>query len=92
MPVRAPRKGARCGSAVVRWVEVSVAAGVMGAAAHEGVQVFPSDTSGVIAVGVVGLAIAGSLFWLARRTDHVTSKNVIEQPSPSTTVPLGAPA
>jgi hypothetical protein len=29
MPVRAPRKGARCGSAVVRWVEVSVAGEVV---------------------------------------------------------------
>jgi PiT family inorganic phosphate transporter len=77
---------------VVAWVLTLPAAGLMGAAAHEGVQVFPSDTSGVIAVGVVGLAIAGSLFWLARRTDHVTSKNVIEPPSPSAAVPLGAPA
>jgi PiT family inorganic phosphate transporter len=77
---------------VVAWVLTLPAAGLMGAAAHEGVQLFPSDTSGVIAVGVVGLAIAGSLFWLARHTDHVTSKNVIEPPSPGKAVPHGAPA
>jgi PiT family inorganic phosphate transporter len=63
---------------VIAWVLTLPAAGAMGAAAHEGVQVFPSDTSGVFAVGVVGLAIAGSLFWLASRTDHVTAGNVLE--------------
>ena len=50
----------------------------MGAAAHEGVQVFPSDTSGVFAVGVVALAIAGTLFWFANRRDPVTAGNVLE--------------
>jgi PiT family inorganic phosphate transporter len=77
---------------VVAWILTLPAAALMGAAAHEGVQVFPSDTSGVFAVGVVGLAIVGSLFWLARRTDHVTSKNVIEPPRSGAAAPLGAPA
>jgi PiT family inorganic phosphate transporter len=63
---------------VIAWVLTLPAAGAMGAAAHEGVQVFPSDTSGVFAVGIVGLAIAGALFWLASRTDHVTAGNVLE--------------
>ena len=41
------------------------------------VGIFSHDP-GVLAVGIVGLAIAGSLFWLASRTDHVTSGNVLE--------------
>jgi inorganic phosphate transporter, PiT family len=79
---------------VVAWILTLPAAGLMGALAHEGVQVFPSDTSGVSAVGVVALAIAIGLFWLARRTDHVTSKNVIEpdSPSPGRPAAMGAPA
>jgi inorganic phosphate transporter, PiT family len=78
---------------VVAWILTLPAAGLMGALAHEGVQVFPSDTSGVIAIGVVALAIAGTFFHLARKTDHVTSKNVIE-PTPHTGPPaaLGATA
>jgi PiT family inorganic phosphate transporter len=78
---------------VVAWILTLPAAGLMGALAHEGVQVFPSDTSGVVAVGVVALAIAGTLFHLARQTDHVTSKNVIE-PTPHAGPPIafGAPA
>jgi PiT family inorganic phosphate transporter len=77
---------------VIAWLLTLPAAGLMGALAHEGVQVFPSDTSGVIAVGVVALAIAGSFFHLARKTDHVTSKNVIEPKGPGAPVALGAPA
>ena len=46
--------------------------------AHEGVQVFPSDTAGVIAVGIAALAIACTLFGLARRNDPVTSRNVLD--------------
>ena len=53
----------------------------MGALAHEGVQVFPSSTWGVVAVGIVALAIACGLILLARRTEHVTSSNVLE-PAP----------
>ena len=77
---------------VIAWILTLPAAGLMGALAHEGVQVFPSDTSGVFAIGVVALAIAGSLFYLARRTDHVTAKNVIEPRAPGAPVALGAPA
>jgi PiT family inorganic phosphate transporter len=77
---------------VIAWLLTLPAAGLMGALAHEGVQLFPSDTTGVIAVGLAGLAVAASLFVLARRTDNVTYKNVIE-PSPGLTpTPLGAPA
>jgi PiT family inorganic phosphate transporter len=77
---------------VIAWILTLPAAGLMGALAHEGVQVFPSDTSGVIAVGVVALAIATSFFYLARKTDHVTSKNVIEPTTPGAPMPIGVPA
>jgi inorganic phosphate transporter, PiT family len=78
---------------VVAWVLTLPAAGLMGALGHEGVQLFPSDTTGVIAVGLAGLAVAASLFGLARRTDHVTSKNVVAPPAaPGLAAPMGAPA
>jgi PiT family inorganic phosphate transporter len=79
---------------VIAWILTLPAAAGMGALAHEGVQVFPSDTSGVLGVGVVGLLISGGLFWLARRTDHVTAGNVIEPSLPAGRpgAPLGAPA
>jgi inorganic phosphate transporter, PiT family len=78
---------------VVAWILTLPAAGLMGALAHEGVQVFPSDTSGVIVIGVVALAIATMFFYLARKTDHVTSKNVIEPtPRGPSSVSLGATA
>src|SRR4029078_5649730 len=54
------------------------AAGLMGALGHEGIAAFPSDTAGVVAVGVVASIIACTLFGLARRTDHVNAKNVSE--------------
>jgi PiT family inorganic phosphate transporter len=63
---------------VVAWILTLPAAAAMGAAAHEGVQAFPSDTSGVFAVGVAALVIAGALFWFANRRDPVTSDNVLE--------------
>jgi inorganic phosphate transporter, PiT family len=63
---------------VIAWILTLPAAALMGAAAHEGVELFPSDTSGVVAVGVVGLLIAASLFWLASRGDSVTAGNVLE--------------
>ena len=66
---------------IVAWILTLPAAGLMGALAHEGVQVFPSDTWGVIAVGIVALAIACGLVLLARRNEHVTSSNVLE-PAP----------
>ncbi|HEY3613080.1 MAG TPA: anion permease [Gaiellales bacterium] len=79
---------------VIAWLLTLPAAGLMGALGHEGVQLFPNDTAGVIAVGLAGIAVAGSLFVLARR-DHVGSGNVVEpefgQPSGLAT-PLGAPA
>jgi PiT family inorganic phosphate transporter len=63
---------------VIAWLLTLPAAGLAGAAAHEGVQAFPTDTSGVLAVGIVALALAGTLFWLANRTDAVTAGNVLE--------------
>ena len=58
---------------VVVWVLTLPAAGLMGALGHEGVQAFPSDTAGVIAVGLVALVIAGSLF-CSRAHGHVNSR------------------
>ena len=55
-------------------------------------QAFPSDTAGVIAVGLVALVIAGSLFWLTRRTDHVNSENVVGSGTPTIAATIGAPA
>jgi PiT family inorganic phosphate transporter len=63
---------------VIAWLLTLPAAGLMGALAHEGVTVFPSDTSGVFFVGIVALLISGCLFWLANRTDAVTAGNVLE--------------
>jgi PiT family inorganic phosphate transporter len=79
---------------VVAWLLTLPAAGAMGALAHEGVQVFPTDTGGVIGVGIAALAIAAGLFWLAQRTDPVTAGNVIEPslPSPQAGAPIGAHA
>ena len=59
---------------VVAWILTLPAAGLMGAVAHEGVALFPSDSSGVIAIGIAAAAIALWLFGLTRRGDHVTSK------------------
>jgi inorganic phosphate transporter, PiT family len=79
---------------VAAWILTLPAAAAMGALAHEGVQVFPSDSAGVVGVAIVGLAIAAGLFWLAQRTDHVTAGNVIEPDLPTgrAGTPLGAPA
>jgi inorganic phosphate transporter, PiT family len=78
---------------VIAWILTLPAAGLMGALGHEGVAAFPSDTAGVVAVGIVALIIACTLFWLTRQTDHVNSKNVIEStPPPGGPVPMGAPA
>jgi len=78
----------------IAWTLTLPAAGLIGALAHEGVQVFPSDTVGVIAVGIAGLAIAGTLFELARRSDHVTSRNVLDSlpPRPPAPVSVGVAA
>jgi PiT family inorganic phosphate transporter len=62
---------------VVAWILTLPAAGLMGALGHEGIALFPSDTWGVVAVGIVALIVAVTVFWLARRTDHVNSRNVI---------------
>jgi hypothetical protein len=67
----------------IAWVLTLPAAGLLGALAHEGVQAFPNDTAGVVAVGIVALAIAGGLVLLARRTDNVTSRNILEPPPPA---------
>jgi inorganic phosphate transporter, PiT family len=77
---------------VIAWILTLPAAGLMGALGHEGVQLFPNDTAGVFAVGLAGLAVACSLFLLARR-DHVTSHNVVEPPpSAGLATPIGVPA
>ncbi len=76
---------------VIAWVLTLPAAGLMGALAHEGVQLFPSDTSGVIAVGIVTLVVSAGLVLLARRTEHITSSNVLE-PSPPGLAAIGAHA
>jgi PiT family inorganic phosphate transporter len=73
----------------VAWILTLPAAGLMGALGHEGIAAFPSDTAGVVAVGVVASIIACTLFGLARRTDHVNAKNVIETLEPGT--PPGTP-
>jgi PiT family inorganic phosphate transporter len=67
---------------VIAWTLTLPAAGLIGALAHEGVQVFPSDTAGVIAVGIAALAIACTLFGLARRNDPVTTRNVLDSLPP----------
>jgi PiT family inorganic phosphate transporter len=81
---------------VIAWILTLPAAGLMGAAAHEGVQAMPSDTSGVFVVGIIALLIAGTLFWLANKTDPVTAGNVLDQddhlPITVTGHALGAPA
>ena len=77
---------------VAAWVLTLPAAGLMGALAHEGVAAFPSDTSGVIAIGIVAAGIALGLFGLARRTDHVTADNVLDTPPPSAPPPPLSPA
>ena len=70
-------------SMALAWLLTLPASGLMGALAHEGVQAFPNDTAGVIAVGIVALAMAGGLVLLARRTEHVTSRNILEPPPPA---------
>jgi inorganic phosphate transporter, PiT family len=74
---------------VIAWLLTLPAAGLMGALAHEGVTVFPSDTSGVFFVGIVGLLISGTLFWLANRTDAVTAGNVLEPDRDLRPIPTG---
>ena len=79
---------------VLAWILTLPAAGLMGAFAVEGVRAFPSDTSGVIAVGAIALALVLLLFWLVRQTGHVTHRNVID-PLPPASEPapaLGAAA
>ena len=76
---------------VAAWILTLPAAGLMGALGHAGIAAFPSDTAGVVAVGIVALIIALALFWHARRTDHVNSQNVIEPP-PGAPVTVGAHA
>ena len=82
-------------SMVVAWILTLPAAGLMGALAHEGIAAFPNDTAGVVAVGVVALDHRLHALRLARRTDHVDAKNVIEPGTgrrPATPVSLGATA
>jgi PiT family inorganic phosphate transporter len=78
------------------WLLTLPAAGLMGALAHEGIQAFPGDTAGVVAVGAVTLAIAGGLVLMARLSGHTTSRNILEPaPAPPPTVtltPVGAGA
>jgi PiT family inorganic phosphate transporter len=64
---------------VIAWVLTLPAAALLGALAHEGVQVFPNDTLGVTGVGLVALAFAALLVWLTRR-DPVHSGNVTGAP------------
>ena len=52
---------------------------------------FPNDTAGVIAVGVVALVLACGPCPLARRTEHITSHNILEPPAPVLS-PIGAGA
>jgi PiT family inorganic phosphate transporter len=68
-------------SMVIAWLLTLPAAGLMGAAAHEGVQLFSSATAGVFVVDAAALVLGGALFVLAIR-DHVSSKNVIPPPEP----------
>jgi PiT family inorganic phosphate transporter len=77
---------------VIAWILTLPAAGLMGALAHEGVEVFPSDTTGVIVVGIIAAAIALTLFGLARKNGEVTSKNVLDTPPPRPPVAVGATA
>jgi PiT family inorganic phosphate transporter len=65
-------------SMLVAWVLTIPAAGLMGACAHGGVEMLPSETWGVVVVGTLGLSVTGGLFLLARRTGHVNAGNVIE--------------
>jgi inorganic phosphate transporter, PiT family len=77
---------------VIAWVLTLPAAGLIGALAHEGVAAFPSDTTGVIVVGLVALAIVVGLFWQARRKGSVTSENFMEPRPPALGAPPAAPA
>jgi PiT family inorganic phosphate transporter len=74
---------------VVAWLVTLPAAGLAGAAVHEGIRAFSSDTSGVAVVGVMALILVGFVIWHAR-LDNVTSKNVI--PAAPGAIPVGAEA
>ncbi len=80
---------------VIAWILTLPAAGLMGALGHEGVQVFPNDTAGVFAVGLAGLAVACSLFVLARRTrprDGRQCRRRADHPPVGLATPIGVPA
>jgi PiT family inorganic phosphate transporter len=77
------------GQMVIAWILTLPAAGLTGAVAEEATDALGNDTLAVIVVGLVALALGGSLFVLARR-DHVGADNVVAEPRP--VQPAPAPA
>jgi PiT family inorganic phosphate transporter len=78
------------GQMVTAWCLTLPAAGVMGALAEECTDALGNDTLAVAVVGLVAVALAGSLFLLARRT-HVSADNVIPS-EPRRVRPAASPA
>jgi PiT family inorganic phosphate transporter len=75
---------------VTAWCLTLPAAGLMGALAEECTDALGNDTLAVAVVGLVAVALAGSLFLLARRT-HVSADNVIPA-EPRRVQPAASPA
>ena len=78
---------------VVAWLLTLPAAGLMGALAHEGVQVFPNDTGrrDRRRHRRRSRSPAASFCWRVAR-DHVTSRNVLEPAARARRPPIGAGA
>jgi len=83
------------GRMVVAWCLTMPAAAAMGAIAEEGTSIFPSDTVGVVVVGIIAAIVLGYLFILSRRT-AVTADSVLDDappddgPAPVRPIPVSA--
>jgi PiT family inorganic phosphate transporter len=78
------------GQMVIAWILTLPCAGLMGAVAEEATDALGNSTGAVIVVALIALALAGSLFVLARR-DHVGADNVVaDEPRPVRPAPAPA--